>query len=308
MHKAVKNDYDIMIVGFPGQIIVPFAKLICRKPIAFDAFASLYDGNVFDRKKCRPWSIRALWYYFLDWFSCVLSDKILLDTKEHVKFFVKTFHIKPEKFIVVYHGCNDELFYPIENIKKNEKFIIEFHGYITALHGVEYLIEAMNRLRQESMELWIIADLKRHDCIDKMQLAEKLNLQNVKFFDPMPPKDLVKKIALADIGIGIVGNSEKVERVIPNKLYELIFCKKAVITADTPAIRERFTHGENIFLCRRADSESLAKSILYVKEHPEDGQRVAENAYQTALKFFSPMPVGKSLYEELDTILKNNPY
>lgn len=303
MHKGVKRAYDMMIVGFPGQIIMPFAKLICRKPIVFDAFASMYDGNVFDRKNCRPLSLRAFWYYFLDWMSCVLSDKILLDTEEHVKYFVRTFHINPKKFLVVYHGCNDELFYPIKNIKKNEKFIIEFHGYITALHGVEYLIEAMDILREENVELWIIADLKRPDCIKKIKMAKDLGLENVKFFEALAPAELIKKIALADVGIGIFGNTDKVERVIPNKVFELMASQKAVITADTPAIREKFTHKENIYLCKRADPNSIAQAILEIKNNAELREHISQNAFTYMKENLTPKNLGAALKKELEEII-----
>src|SRR3990167_10336608 len=47
-HRQLKNQYDVMVVVFLGQQIVPFAKIISRKPIVFDAFLSLYDSNVFD--------------------------------------------------------------------------------------------------------------------------------------------------------------------------------------------------------------------------------------------------------------------
>ena len=45
-HKIIKEKYDVMIVGFLGHSIVPFAKLITRKPIIFDAFVSLYELNI----------------------------------------------------------------------------------------------------------------------------------------------------------------------------------------------------------------------------------------------------------------------
>ena len=53
---------DLVIVGFPGQTIMPLAKLICRKKIVFDAFLSVYDSYVFDRKTIKPESLKARYY------------------------------------------------------------------------------------------------------------------------------------------------------------------------------------------------------------------------------------------------------
>ena len=90
-HKKIKNKYDFLMIMMGGQTLVWFAKLISNKPIIFDAFASLYLTNVADRKTCSPKSFRAVYYKFLDKFSCKLADKILLDTQTQINFFVNKF-------------------------------------------------------------------------------------------------------------------------------------------------------------------------------------------------------------------------
>ena len=106
-HKTVYNKYDLMIVGYSAitRSMVPLAKLISRKPIVWDAFFSLYDAWVFDKKLTRPNGPKAYYYWFLDWLSCRLADKILLDTNEHIEYFVKTFRIRKDKFIRVLVGA-----------------------------------------------------------------------------------------------------------------------------------------------------------------------------------------------------------
>jgi len=113
-HRKIANKYDILIVGFAGRTrsMVIFAKLISRKPIIWDAFYSIYDSWVFDRKLVNPKSLKAKYYWFLDWLACKLADKILLDTNEHIKYFVKEFKIKKDKFIKVLIGTDDSIFYP----------------------------------------------------------------------------------------------------------------------------------------------------------------------------------------------------
>jgi len=34
-HWKLRNEYDAMIIGFAGQLAVPFAKIITRKPVIF---------------------------------------------------------------------------------------------------------------------------------------------------------------------------------------------------------------------------------------------------------------------------------
>jgi len=93
-HQIKKQHHDIIIVGYPGYQATILAKFITKKPIIFDAFTSLYDSVVLDRQLVKPKSLKALYYWFLDWLSCKLADKILLDTNTNIEYFVKTFGIK----------------------------------------------------------------------------------------------------------------------------------------------------------------------------------------------------------------------
>ena len=66
-HKKIKNQYNIMIVGFPGYQAMILAKCLTNKIIIFEAFASLYDSMVLDRKIVEQKSLKAKYYWFLDW-------------------------------------------------------------------------------------------------------------------------------------------------------------------------------------------------------------------------------------------------
>ncbi len=114
IHKNISNKYDYLVVGYSmSRSLVLLASLLSKKPIIWNPLYSLYDSWVFDRKLTKPISIKAFYYWFLDWINCKLSDTILLDTNEHIKYFKKTFKIKEDKFIRVLVGSNDNIFYPL---------------------------------------------------------------------------------------------------------------------------------------------------------------------------------------------------
>ena len=100
LSRKILNKSDLIIVGYSNSRTNVFlAKLFCHRPIIWDAFYSNYDMWVNDRKLTKKISLKALWYWFGDWINCIFSDKILLDTNEHIKYFVKLFKIKKDKFI-----------------------------------------------------------------------------------------------------------------------------------------------------------------------------------------------------------------
>ncbi|MFH1822960.1 MAG: glycosyltransferase [Patescibacteria group bacterium] len=294
----IKNEFDLMIVGFPGHIIVPFAKLLTRRPIVFDLFVSYYDAIILERKQFKPKTLKAYYYYFLDWLSCHLADKVILDAHEHVKYISKLLKVKTDKFIVVYTGIDDSLFTPITLKQyKEEKFIISFHGYIQILNGMDLVIKAMERLKSSDIELWIIGGGSEYGNIKK--LAEELKLNNVKFFPPMKPKQLIEKVGQADLGLGFFSNSKKIDRVIANKVYELMALKVPVLTGDSKATQELFIHKKHIYYCGRGSVNAIVEAILKLKNNKDLRQQIAVKAYSHTKEHLTPIRLGEQLIPKL---------
>lgn len=111
-HKKFAGKYDFMIIGYSdSRYLIFLAKFLTDKPVIWDAFYSLYDSWVFDRKIVRDKSPKALYLWFLDWINCKLADLILLDTNAHIDYFVKTFGARKEKFVRVLIGADDKIFH-----------------------------------------------------------------------------------------------------------------------------------------------------------------------------------------------------
>ncbi len=94
--------------------------------------------------------------------------------------------------------------------------------------------------------------------------ADQLNLQQTQFIDWVEYEELGQAMINADLVLGIFGDSDKSKRVIPNKLYQALAMGKAVLTADTPAIRELLTDDVNAFLCE-AEPDNIASRIFEIK-------------------------------------------
>jgi glycosyltransferase involved in cell wall biosynthesis len=266
-HKKYKNQYDLMFVAFPGQLMMIFAKFLTKKKIIFDAFTSLYDSNVFDRRTVKKNSLKAKYYWFLDWFSCSLADKILLDTNEHVKYFLKTFKIKEDKFIRLFVVADDVVFKNAETKTRTEnqknKFLVHFHGTYIPLQGLETVLETARLLEKEE-------DIRFNIIGSKIkEKFEKQNFKNVDFTSNVNYEDLFGFIAMSDISLGIFGETEKAKRVIPNKVYEAIAMNRPIITGRSEAIKELFEDKKNILMCDFNNAEDLADKILELKNNKD---------------------------------------
>lgn len=293
-----KHNYDAMIVGFPGQESVFLASLLTRKPIIFDVFTSHFGGHILDRGKHGPKSWRAKWYKWLDQKSVKLADLALLDTDSHIQFFIKELGLFKEKFRRIFVGTDSDIFYPRFVAKNTDKFLIHFHGNYIPLQGVEYIIRAAKLLEGEEVFFNLVGRGQTYQ--KNRDLAEELDVRNINFVDRVPYEKLADYINMADVSLGIFGDTVKTALVIPNKIFETIACAKPVITSDTKAARELFIDGENILFCRQASPEDLADKILKMKNNEILRQQIAQGGYQ----IFKNHCTEKILGTELIKIIK----
>jgi glycosyltransferase involved in cell wall biosynthesis len=267
--------FDYMLVPFRGHPVMLIARWFTSKPIIFDAFTSEYEGYILDRKRASVNSFRAKYYRWLDRVSCMNADLVLLDTREHVHYFITEFKIPREKFCVIYVGTDRSVMKPLPEIADN--FRVHFHGHYIPLHGTKYIIETADQLKLQNVTFQMIGRGLEYGAARK--LAMDLGVDTIEFRPNISYEELPEAMAHAHICLGIFGETSKVGTVIPNKVFEALACKRALITADTPAIRELLTDGEHALLVPAANPEALAHAILRLKQDADLRKRIAENGY-----------------------------
>lgn len=297
-HFRVRNLYQSVIVGFPGQTVMPLIRYLTRKPVIFDTFLSLYDSEVFDRKLVDPHSPAAARLYQKDKNACELADLVLVDTEAHLRYFANQFDLVPEKFRVVPVGTDDELFYP--QAKSSAGFIVHVHGKYIPLQGIEYIVGAAELLKAEPIQFRILGRGQEYGKITDMIYAKKL--ENIQRVGMVPYERLPVYINDSDICLGIFGNSEKTARVIPNKVVEYLACGKAVVTSESPAAEELLVDGVNVRFCHRADSADLARKILELYNNDELRQALGRSARQLYLDKLTPQRLGLQLKQILNEL------
>lgn len=292
------GDYDAMILGFPGFYISPLARLLTKisgRPLIFNLFISTYEAQVLDRGLAEKSSIKSSYYHLLDEYSCKLSDIVLLDTLSHILFVCGEYGLEKEKFRRIFVGADDDLFFPKKVKKNGESFIVTFFGTYIPLHGVEHIIQAAKLLeRHKDIKFELIGKGQTYEKM--VNLKTKLGLENITFDTSMGTEKIIPLITKADVCLGIFGDSDKAKLVIPNKVFQIIAMKKPLITGDSPAIKEAgFKDRENCILGEFSNPQSIADSILLLKEDEGLRQKIAENGYRLFKERFSPEKIGLEL-------------
>lgn len=286
LHAAMKEPYDIMIVGFGDSRFMPeLARLVSRAPIIWEALFSQYDNWVFDRKLVGPHSPKAYLYWFLDWLGCKVTDMLLIDTHQSTVYFAETFGVPRSKLAYAYVGADTTIFYPRERTKRSDKFEVEFHGLYFPMQGADVIVRAAKLLEHDDVHFTMIG--KGQEVKRVRLLADELHVTNVTFYGYLPPQEIVEYVANADVCMGLVGDIPRAFRTLPTKVWETAAMEKAAINVDSPAIREVFTPGIDVIGVKAGSPEALAQAILDLKKSGK-AEEMGKAAGRTFLKNGTP--------------------
>ncbi len=291
----IRKDFNVLLVAFPGYQVMFLARFLTKKKIIFDSFASIYESEVFDRKNTKKGSLKARYFWFIDKLSCKLADKVLLDTNEHIDYFVKEFGLNKGKFERIFIGVDDTYLKNLPIKVENKKFIIHFHGTNIPLQGIRYILEAADLLKEHS-------DIKFVFVGPGISENKEFLLDNVDMVGKISYSEVLDYIDSSDICLGIFGDTDKTHRVIPNKVFECASRKKPVITADTKVVRELFDDND-LLLIPTANSQELAKAILNLKNDPKKMDYLAQNGYNKVIKSSVPAILGKKLRDIIQDLI-----
>lgn len=294
-HRALKNDYDVMILGFPGHSLVPLAQLISRKPVILDALCSQFEAAYISRKMFPRWHPFIVWKYFVDWLAFKLSDLILVESAQQKAFLMKQFSVEESKVEVLPTGVDERHFYPVE-AEKRDIFSVLFRGKFLPEAGIKYILEAAKLLANQPIEFVIIGNGYEKKLVEVW--LEKHRLPNIRWIKSQVPYHILRQeISQADIMLGQFGNNERLERTIPHKAYEAMAMKKAYLTGNTSANKEIFIHRQSAYLIPLADSQTLADAIMFLLENDELRNSMAQEAQHQYEANYSVEKLGEKLIQ-----------
>lgn len=268
---------DVVVVCYLGHLdvllLLPFAKLK-RTPIVWDAFLSLHDTVVMDRKMVSRKNPVAFFLRAWEWLACRAARVVVLDTDAQAALFREAYRLDRAKVTSAFVGAEASVFPAVARSDADHRKKVLFYGQFIPLHGIPTILEAARLSSAANLAIdWTIigtgqmadevADLLKNDPIETLDWIEWVDYP-----------ELVQHIASADVCLGVFGDSAKAGRVIPNKVFQILTAGRPLVTRDGPGIRELIPVGaEGIELVRSADpSELLAgvKRLIGGAPYPTD--------------------------------------
>lgn len=296
--------HDAVIIGYLGNLDVlilwPFARLR-RVPIVWDAFLSLYNTVIEDRRMIARKNPIAWILWAWEWHACKAADLIIVDTSTHGKYFIDTFGADRNKIRRVFVGAETDKFNTLQGLSdsrmSNQPFTVLFYGQLIPLHGIETVIRAA-KLSEKMGIHWIIIGSGQEST--KMKgLIESLKPSNLEHIEWVPYQELINWIQKADVCLGIFGTSAKAGRVIPNKVFQILASGRPLITRDSDAIRELIPPGtEGVWLVQPSCPEDVIAGVIHFQKHP-----VTSPLYADVRTSITPQSIGLSVINAINSVI-----
>lgn len=290
------GDYDILMVGYPGQFDVFLARILAKrrhKPLVWDVFMSIYlvavERGLEQAKGSSTKLIRNAEAKALN-----KPDLLIQDTQPYVDWLSQTYHLSPEKFRLVPTGADDRIFQPQPELDPPDGlFRVLYYGTYIPNHGVNVILGAAELLQGHSDILFEMIG-EGPERAEAKRFAQQKGLNNIRFQDWVPQAELPSRMARADVCLGAFGQTPQSLMTVHNKVYEGMAMGKPVITGQSPAVEAQFISGQELLACQRTP-QGLAESILQLKEDPELCQQLGTNALRTYREHYSLESLGELL-------------
>jgi glycosyltransferase involved in cell wall biosynthesis len=239
----------------------------------------------------------------LERWACSMPDMLILDTEDYVLWFNATYAIPEERFRLVPTGADDTAFKPLKNSPPdNSLFRLIYYGTFIPNHGVAHIVEAALLLKDHADIVFELIGTGP-DRYNAEALAKIYGLKNILFTDWLDQKVLVSRIAQADACLGAFGTTTQSLMTIQNKIFEGLAMGKPVISGDSPAVRKVFENKKHIYLCQRANSQSIAHAIIDLKSNSELRKKLSEEGNKLFLQTFSIQQIGTLFKKHLCNLI-----
>lgn len=190
-------------------------------------------------------------------------------------------------------------------VNPDHTFLI-YQGSIQENRGIEQVIDAVELLNQridaddDGVSLVVVGYGYHRPTLERM-VRDRGLADVVKFYGPVPNRELVDWSSSADIGMcNIVGISPSYRESLPNKFFEYVMAGIPVVVSDFGSMG-RICEEEGVGVtCDPTDAEALAAAVVRLRGR-ETYERCRRNALTMATKYNWTVEQRKlvAVYEEL---------
>jgi len=303
---SFRNRAESVYVCYPGIFLaawlgLPFMRK--RYPLIYlDAFISMYDTIVVDRRILKENSFLARLLYRLEKRAFEAASVVIVDTPENARFYAEQFDMPPDKF------CAMPLCIPPlspdatrEEDKTSERIRCVFVGTFVPLQGIRTIVEAAGILADDAgIDFVFVGDGQDGRYLEDY-IANFPKARVTWHRGHYSTQFVIDQIVNADVCLGIFGDGPKAQRVLPYKIYYYLALGMPIVTATSDTAKRVLAESQNLgnhapfMLVPSGDAQALADMLRHMRNNPEERERTGISGASYFRRALSDVAIRQSL-------------
>jgi len=258
----MKKDFDLVYVYQLSPITMTWPAIVVKKlkkiPLVIHVLdqwpISITTGGI--KKSSLVYKILTKWSIY----AYNKADLITCSSRSFKKYFINELKLSKDKQYTYLPSYAESDYKNINKID-NKVFDLVFAGNIGPAQSVETIVEAANILKNnKNIFFHIVGDGLSRDICE--ELANKYELDNIKFYGYFDVKEMPRFYELADAFLITMVDNEVVNSTLPAKVQSYMLAAKPIIGAISGEVEDVIEDADCGLCCESLDYNTLAQLIL----------------------------------------------
>jgi len=229
------------------------------------------------------------------------ADRVIVLTRG-VAGFLEQRGVPHDKLIYIPNGADTETYIP--HIRSRRPFTLIYAGAHGPANGLETVLDAGELLADQPVRMLLVGDGPSKS--ELRAKAERRELANVEFLDPVPKSEMPALLSRADAGLMVLRNAPLFSYgVSPNKLFDYLAAGLPV-ACNVPGEVAKLLHqsgaGEQ---ARDSSARALADAIMRIAMRtPRERERMGTSGREWVAREHSRPVLGKRLDHALRDVMQ----
>lgn len=238
------------------------------------------------------------------------ADKIITVTNGYKDYISRHYSIPLDKLEVVTNGVDTEEYKPFEDNEGlrekygvKDKFVILFAGNIGLAQGLDVVVDAADRLRDNGNIVFMLVG----EGAEKARLkdkAQRLGLHNIIFEDVQPRDMIIGYHNMADASLVCLKKFELFNITLPSKIFDTLAVGKPILIGVDGEGRNIVENAYAGLFFRPDSADDLKDKILQLYDSKELCAQLGENARECAVTRYERKILASKLNDIINDVCK----
>lgn len=184
----------------------------------------------------------------------------------------------------------------------DDQFVITYVGAHGVANHLMQILDTAELLRDTNVLFQLIGDGMQKKML--MEEAANRGLQNVRFVDSVPKKEVFKYIIASDMGASVLKRVDTFKTIYSNKSFDYMACKKPILLVIDGVSRELIEDAKCGIFAEPERPADIAEKIRIYLNNSELLEQQGENGYLYAKEHFDRTKLAMKYLEHLEGVIQ----